>query len=608
MRVPRVLILLLSSVLTVALVAAAAPVRLPAPARARAGRRATAAAMALPDTISFNEHIRPIFVNNCFRCHGSDPGSRKAELRLDRPEFAFAPRANGQPVIVKGDPGAQRPRAADHLHRSRQGHAPARDAQDPGAPRESTSRALDQGRCPVPAALGAHQARAQGAARGAPGGPRPQPHRPLRPGPPGRRGADAQSGGRSSHPRPPRHPRPDRPAAHPGRGGGLRPRRIPEGLRSAGRPAARPSELRRAPGALLARLRALRRHPRLSLRQLPQHLALPRLGDPRLQRQPALRPVHAGADRRGHAPEADARPADRHGLHPRRDEHQRGRHHRRGEPGHLRDGPRRDDFAGLAGADRGLRACHDHKFDPISTKDFYSMAAFFRNTTQPAMDKNVMDSPPILRMPRAEDAKRYAALPGEIDAAKKAYDSHVKAAEPAFVAWQQTQGPADLPTIGDERLDFRLLSDPAEPTTLRNVVSPDRTFTFTGGKPLAVTSPLGPARPPSQGRHRRSRRSGRRRVRRALLVRRLGPGHRHRRRRAPGPHGHRERLPRLGPLHEGQPRRGPDHQLLEPGRPSRGGGARREVGRVASRLRDLRRLTEGQRRQDLLRRRDPGRL
>jgi hypothetical protein len=57
----------------------------------------------------------------------------------------------------------------------------------------------------------------------------------------------------------------------------------------------------------------------------------------------------------------------------------------------------------------GCARCHDHKFDPISTKDFYSMAAFFRNTTQAAMDKNLMDSPPVLRMPRAEDAKRYAA-------------------------------------------------------------------------------------------------------------------------------------------------------------------------------------------------------
>ena len=63
------------------------------------------------------------------------------------------------------------------------------------------------------------------------------------------------------------------------------------------------------------------------------------------------------------------------------------------------------------GLTMGCARCHDHKFDPISAKDFYSMAAFFRNTTQPAMDGNVMDSPPVLRIPRTEDAARYAALP-----------------------------------------------------------------------------------------------------------------------------------------------------------------------------------------------------
>ena len=145
------------------------------------------------------------------------------------------------------------------------------------------------------------------------------------------------------------------------------------------------------------------------------------------------------------------------------------------------------------GLTMGCARCHDHKFDPISTKDFYSMAAFFRNTTQPAMDKNVMDSPPILAMPRAEDAKPYATLPGEIEAAQKAYDSHIAAAEPAFETWQRTQGPADVPTIAEERVDFRLLCDPKDPTTLRNATAPERTFTFTGGKPQVVSSPLGPA-------------------------------------------------------------------------------------------------------------------
>jgi hypothetical protein len=61
----------------------------------------------LPDVVSFNEHIQPIFADTCYHCHGPDSGTREPKsepLRLDRPEYAFAPREDGKPVIKPGDP------------------------------------------------------------------------------------------------------------------------------------------------------------------------------------------------------------------------------------------------------------------------------------------------------------------------------------------------------------------------------------------------------------------------------------------------------------------------------------------------------------------------
>ena len=58
----------------------------------------------LPAKISFNEHVGPILSENCYYCHGQDATARQADVRVDRPEFAFAPRKSGLPPIVKGHP------------------------------------------------------------------------------------------------------------------------------------------------------------------------------------------------------------------------------------------------------------------------------------------------------------------------------------------------------------------------------------------------------------------------------------------------------------------------------------------------------------------------
>lgn len=58
----------------------------------------------------------------------------------------------------------------------------------------------------------------------------------------------------------------------------------------------------------------------------------------------------------------------------------------------------------------GCATCHDHKFDPIQQREFYAMTAFFRNTTQYVMDGNVSDPPPILVVPEDDDRALWSEL------------------------------------------------------------------------------------------------------------------------------------------------------------------------------------------------------
>ena len=57
-----------------------------------------------PAKLSFNDDVEPILAANCYGCHGPDPGSRKAGLRLDRGEFPFLPHEKYGPAIVRFQP------------------------------------------------------------------------------------------------------------------------------------------------------------------------------------------------------------------------------------------------------------------------------------------------------------------------------------------------------------------------------------------------------------------------------------------------------------------------------------------------------------------------
>lgn len=57
----------------------------------------------LPDNIDFNFHVKPILADRCYACHGPDNNARKADFRLDTEEGAFTVLASGGHAFVGGN-------------------------------------------------------------------------------------------------------------------------------------------------------------------------------------------------------------------------------------------------------------------------------------------------------------------------------------------------------------------------------------------------------------------------------------------------------------------------------------------------------------------------
>ncbi|HWB09347.1 MAG TPA: PSD1 and planctomycete cytochrome C domain-containing protein [Pirellulales bacterium] len=65
--------------------------------------------------------------------------------------------------------------------------------------------------------------------------------------------------------------------------------------------------------------------------------------------------------------------------------------------------------------------CHDHKFDPVTQRDYYSLFAFFNQTPVDGGGGNPQ-TPPVVEVPSVEQTTRLSQLAAEIDSAASALD------------------------------------------------------------------------------------------------------------------------------------------------------------------------------------------
>ncbi|HEX4614147.1 MAG TPA: DUF1553 domain-containing protein, partial [Urbifossiella sp.] len=140
------------------------------------------------------------------------------------------------------------------------------------------------------------------------------------------------------------------------------------------------------------------------------------------------------------------------------------------------------------GLTAGCAVCHDHKFDPISQREFYSMAAFFNNLAVPVRDGNVPNPNPIIPVPRAEDRTRLAAITPELAAAKTKVDARKGAAKADFDGWLETAKAEDFgkQTPTGSLVFHAPLKEDAGKAVAVSVNGKDRKATFNNGYDWSV--------------------------------------------------------------------------------------------------------------------------
>lgn len=138
--------------------------------------------------------------------------------------------------------------------------------------------------------------------------------------------------------------------------------------------------------------------------------------------------------------------------------------------------------------------CHDHKFDPLTMRDYYSLAAFFRNTTAPAMDGNVKGGRgPVLVVPREKDRPRWQSVAEDIAATKIKITAREQLVTQQFEAWLAQITAEELRDGVTNGLVLHVPMNEGAGNEVRNLVGSPGKFYATGQIQWVSGGKLGPA-------------------------------------------------------------------------------------------------------------------
>ena len=83
--------------------------------------------------------------------------------------------------------------------------------------------------------------------------------------------------------------------------------------------------------------------------------------------------------------------------------------------------------------------CHDHKFDPISQRDYYRFFAFFNSVPERGIDGAIGNAVPVIRFPSTEQSKKLKTFNDALAAKEKDLEEYKSAAAARAKEWAATR-------------------------------------------------------------------------------------------------------------------------------------------------------------------------